>query len=61
LASSCNHIQHVRTQMPYALTVGGVAMLLGVLPSALGLPSWLAFLLGFGVLWLIVRFVGKRV
>ena len=61
LASSCNHIQHVRTQMPYALTVGGVAMLLGVLPTALGLPSWLAFLIAFGVLWLIVRFVGKRV
>ena len=60
LASSCNHIQHVRTQMPYALTVGGVAMLLGVLPTALGLPSWLAFLIAFGVLWLIVRVVGKR-
>jgi len=61
LASSCNHIQHVRTQMPYALTVGVVAMLIGVLPSALGLPSWLAFLLAFGVLWLVVRLVGKRV
>ena len=61
LASSCNHIQHVRTQMPYALTVGGVAMLLGVLPTALGLPSWLAFLVAFGVLWLIVRLVGKKV
>ena len=61
LASSCNHIQHVRTQMPYALTVGGVAILIGVLPTALGLPSWLAFLLAFGVLWLFVRLVGKRV
>jgi Na+/H+ antiporter NhaC len=61
LASSCNHIQHVRTQMPYALTVGGVAMLLGVLPTSLGLPSWVAFIVAFGVLWLIVRFVGKKV
>ena len=61
LASSCNHIQHVRTQMPYALTVGVVAMLIGVLPTALGLPSWTAFLMGFVVLWLVVRFVGKRV
>jgi Na+/H+ antiporter NhaC len=61
LASSCNHLQHVRTQMPYALTVGGVAMLLGVLPTALGLPSWVAFLMGFGVLWLVVRLVGKKV
>lgn len=61
LASSCNHLQHVRTQMPYALTVGGVAVLLGVLPTALGLPSWVAFLMGFVVLWLIVRLVGKKI
>ena len=61
LASRCDHLQHVRTQMPYALTVGGVAVLLGVLPTALGLPSWVAFLMGFVVLWLIVRLVGKKV
>ena len=61
LASSCNHLQHVRTQMPYALTVGGVALLLGVLPTALGLPSWAAFLMAFVVLGLIVRLVGKKV
>jgi len=61
LSSSCNHLQHVRTQMPYALTVGSVAMLIGVLPAALGLPSWVAFLMGFVVLWLIVRLVGKKV
>ena len=61
LASRCDHLQHVKTQMPYALTVGGVAMLLGVLPTALGLPSWAAFLGGFMVLWMVVRFVGKKV
>ena len=61
LASSCNHLQHVKTQMPYALTVGGVALLLGVLPSALGLPSWIAFLIALAVLGLIVRFIGKPV
>ena len=61
LASSCNHLQHVRTQMPYALTVGGVAMLLGVLPTALGLPSWVAFLMAFAVLWIVVHFVGEKV
>ena len=61
LASSCNHLQHVKTQMPYALTVGGVAMLLGVLPTTLGLPSWVAFLVAFVVLWLIIRLVGKKV
>ncbi len=61
LASSCNHLQHVSTQMPYALTVGGVALLIGILPTALGLPSWAAFLLGFAILGLVVRLVGKKV
>ena len=61
LASGCNHLQHVATQMPYALTVGATALLVGVMPTALGLPSWAAFLMGFAVLWLVVRLVGKRV
>ena len=61
LSSGCNHIQHVSTQMPYALTVGAVALFIGVLPTALGLPSWVAFLVAFVVLWLVVRFVGKKV
>ena len=60
LSSQCDHLQHVGTQMPYALTVGGVALLTGVLPTALGLPSWAAFLLALAVLMLIVRFVGKK-
>ena len=61
LASSCNHLQHVGTQMPYALTVGATALLAGVLPSAMGLPSWVAFLLAFGLLGAVVRLVGKKV
>ena len=61
LASGCNHLQHVKTQIPYALIVGGVTVLIGVLPTALGLPSWVSFLVGFVVLGLVVRFVGKKV
>ena len=60
LSSQCDHLQHVGTQMPYALTVGGVALLVGVMPSVLGLPSWAAFLFALVVLALIVRFVGKK-
>ena len=61
LASGCDHLQHVGTQMPYALTVGFVAVFIGVLPTSLGLPSWTAFLMGLAVLGVIVRFVGKKV
>lgn len=59
LASSCNHIDHVKTQLPYALTVGGVSVLLGTLPAAFGVPVWILFPLGIGTLYLIIRFMGK--
>ena len=61
LGANCNHMDHVSTQMPYALTVGAVAVLVGILPTALGLPSWAAFLIAFAVLWVIVRLLGKKV
>lgn len=60
LASSCNHISHVKTQMPYALTVGLVATLLGTLPSGFGVPTWVCFSLAFIALFLIVHFFGKK-
>ena len=40
LASQCNHIDHVRTQLPYALVVGGVSALAGGISTALG-GGWL--------------------
>lgn len=41
ISSSCDHIHHVRTQMPYALFVATLAIVCGYLPAALGSPSWL--------------------
>ena len=59
LASGCDHIEHVRTQLPYAMTVGGTAILFGSIMTALGSPWWLGMLIGVVVLWLILRFYGK--
>jgi len=61
LASSCNHIEHVRTQLPYALTVGLVATFLGTLPAAYGVPSYILFVVNLIVLYLIVVVFGKKV
>ncbi|GAB7088366.1 Na+/H+ antiporter NhaC family protein [Marinifilum fragile] len=60
LASSCNHIEHVRTQLPYALTVGAVAIIFGLLPASYGISSWILIPLGFISLFLIVKFIGRR-
>lgn len=59
LASGCDHIEHVRTQLPYATTVGAVAILFGSIMTALGSPWWLGMSLGLIVLWLILRFYGQ--
>jgi Na+/H+ antiporter NhaC len=64
LASDCNHIDHVSTQLPYALTVGGVSIVLGFLATILGGGWALCMLLmavGLVVLYGVVRWRGKVV
>jgi Na+/H+ antiporter NhaC len=60
LASDCDHIEHVRTQMPYALLVGAVAVLVCLLPVGYGLPWWAGLLLAVVALGGFLHFVGRR-
>jgi Na+/H+ antiporter NhaC len=50
-ASACDHVDHVRTQLPYALAVAVLAMVLGELGSAYGMPSWLGLAAGTAILF----------
>ena len=61
MASGCDHIDHVRTQIPYAMTVGLVALLLGTLPAGFGFPWWASLLISLGVLSFGLRWRGNRV
>lgn len=61
MASSADHMDHVKTQMPYALTAAGVAMALGYIPAGFGLPAWISLVLGACAIFAVVRFLGKRV
>lgn len=61
LASGCNHISHVRTQMPYAVTVGLFAIVFGTLPVAFGLPVWLAYFMVLPAMWFFIRYFGAPV
>lgn len=38
IASSCDHMHHVRTQLPYSMMVGTLAIVCGYLPAAKGVP-----------------------
>jgi Na+/H+ antiporter NhaC len=61
MASACDHIDHVRTQLPYALVVAGVAILVGDIPSALGLNPAISIVLGLVILFVIIRVFGRPV
>jgi Na+/H+ antiporter NhaC len=61
MASTADHVDHVRTQLPYAATVAAVCVAAGYVPVALGLPVPVALLLCLAAVYLIVRFIGRPV
>jgi Na+/H+ antiporter NhaC len=60
IASGCDHIEHVRTQLPYALLVGVVAILLGTVPGAYGVSPWISIVSGLAILFGVLRFFGRN-
>ncbi|MDX1642904.1 MAG: Na+/H+ antiporter NhaC family protein, partial [Thermoanaerobaculia bacterium] len=60
MATGSDHIAHVRTQLPYALSAGAVAMLLCQIPAAYGLSPWIALVVGAAVLIAAVYLFGNR-
>jgi Na+/H+ antiporter NhaC len=61
MASGCDHIDHVRTQLPYAILVAAVGIAVGDLPTAYGMPPWISLTLGTLILAGILYAVGKKV
>jgi Na+/H+ antiporter NhaC len=61
VASGCDHIEHVRTQLPYALLVGIVGLLLGTIPAGFGLSPWISLVMGVALLALLLKIFGRRV
>ncbi len=61
LATGCDHMDHVTTQIPYALTGGIVALLIGTLPAGFGVPWFFLLPSGIVVLIAIHRMLSKPV
>jgi Na+/H+ antiporter NhaC len=61
ISTGVEPIDHVKTQLPYALVAAGVALLLGFLPAGLGwLPLVIAWLPGALALLVLVLWTGWR-
>lgn len=61
MGASCDHMDHIRTQLFYALFVGAVAILFGYIPAAMGFSMYIVLPLALVVVALTVRFYGKKV
>ncbi len=59
MGSGCGHIDHVSTQIFYALTVGAITVVVGYLPTGFGIPVYASLALGFLVTFGVIRIFGK--
>ena len=60
MASGCNLVDHVKTQLPYAILIAIVCMLLGDIPTAFGFSPYLSLGLIGLVVVAIVFLIGKK-
>jgi Na+/H+ antiporter NhaC len=58
-ACACDHMEHVLTQLPYALLAAGAAILLGTLPLGWGVSVWILLPLQVLALLAFVMVVGQ--
>jgi Na+/H+ antiporter NhaC len=61
MSASCDHLEHVRTQMPYALAVGAVALVFGIMPVSFGIPVWVGLTVSAALVAGLPYLVGRRV
>ena len=59
MATGCDHIEHVRTQIPYAFYAGGFAMLVGIIPTSYGLSPWIAIVISMIGMYVGLKWKGK--
>jgi len=60
MASAADHIDHVRTQLPYALAAAGIALVFGYLPAGWDFHPLITIPMGIVVIVLLLLTIGKR-
>lgn len=59
MGAGSDHVDHVKTQLWYAITVGIISVVFGYIPTGLGMPIYIVLPLGMIAVWVVVRFFGK--
>lgn len=59
MAAAVDHIDHIKTQLPYAIVTAVVSVVLGYIPAGFGINPLFSIVLGIIALWAIIRFYGK--
>lgn len=59
MASGCDHVSHVRTQLPYALLVATITLLVAIIPTAMGVAWWIMLPISVLILFMILRLTGQ--
>ena len=61
MGTSCNHIDHVQTQIYYAIFVAIVAVVFGYIPAGFGIPWYICGVMGVIVMFIGLRILGEKV
>ena len=61
MGTSCNHIDHVSTQMYYAIFVAIVTIVIGYIPAGFGVPFYFSLPVGIVVLYIGLKLLGEKV
>ncbi len=61
MGAGCNHINHVRTQLPYAVFVGTITILFGYLPAGFGVSVFIIMPISFMALFIGLWILGDVV
>lgn len=62
MSAASDHIDHVKTQIPYSVTVAIIAVVVGYLPAALiGISPFISLLIGYLLAFLAIKFIGQEV
>ena len=61
MGAGCNHIDHVRTQMPYAIFVAVITIVFGYIPAGFGLPVYVVLPIAFVAMFIGIQIFGKSV